>query len=312
MNEPFADFAAATRGVLTFLQAQVPLGLWMVTRTDGQRWIVLQADDRGYGIKPGDVLPYAESLCAQRLACAAPDIAPDVDQVDAYRNAPARQRAPIRAYISLPLVLENGTAFGTLCALDPAPQQPELLRHGELLTLLARQLATILHFDLAREDAWREATLARAAAETDALTGCLNRRGWEQHCAREEQRCRDLGSALSVLVVDLDDLKHVNDTRGHAAGDTLIRRAAEVMAESVGTGRVLARTGGDEFALLLPNHTLAQATRVRDSLRAALAGNGIEASMGLAERKPYRDLSAAWQQADQGMYADKIARKGGG
>lgn len=78
MNEPYADFAEATRGVLAFLQEQVPLGLWMVTRTDGQRWIVLQSADRGYGIKPGDVLPYAESLCAQRLACTAPDIAPDV------------------------------------------------------------------------------------------------------------------------------------------------------------------------------------------------------------------------------------------
>jgi diguanylate cyclase (GGDEF)-like protein len=310
MNEPYADFAAASRGVLEFLRTHVPLGLWMVTRTDGQRWIVLQAADQRYGIKPGDVLPYAESLCAQRLACSAPDIAPDVDQVEAYRDAPARRRAPIRAYISLPLVLENGTAFGTLCALDPAPQQPELTRHHELLALLARQLATVLHFDLAREDAWREATLARAAAETDALTGCLNRRGWEQHCAREEQRCRDLGSALAVLVIDLDDLKRINDTQGHAAGDALIRRAAELMGANAGPGRVFARTGGDEFALLLPNHTLAEATRVHDSLRAALEGSGIEASIGLAERKPYRDLQDAWQRADQGMYADKTARKG--
>lgn len=309
MNEPYADFAEATRGVLAFLQEQVPLGLWMVTRTDGQRWIVLQSADRGYGIKPGDVLPYAESLCAQRLACTAPDIAPDVDQVAAYRDAPARRRAPIRAYISLPLVLENGEAFGTLCALDPSPQQPELERHQELLTLLARQLATILRFDLAREDAWREATLARAAAETDPLTGCLNRRGWEQHCEREEQRCRDLGSALCVLVIDLDGLKHLNDTHGHAAGDLCIRRAATVMGETLGAGCVLARIGGDEFAILQPNHTLDEALAMRDRLHAALHAAGIAASIGVAERKPYRGMEDAWRRADQAMYADKAARK---
>lgn len=309
MNEPYADFAEATRGVLAFLQEQVPLGLWMVTRTDGQRWIVLQSADRGYGIKPGDVLPYAESLCAQRLACTAPDIAPDVDQVAAYRDAPARRRAPVRAYISLPLVLENGEAFGTLCALDPSPQQPELARHQALLTLLARQLATILRFDLAREDAWREATLARAAAETDPLTGCLNRRGWEQHCGREEQRCRDLGSALCVLVIDLDGLKHLNDTHGHAAGDLCIRRAATVMGETLGAGCVLARTGGDEFAILQPNHTADEALAMRDRLRAALHAAGIAASIGVAERKPYRGIEDAWQRADQAMYSDKAARK---
>jgi diguanylate cyclase (GGDEF)-like protein len=309
MNEPYVDFAAASRGVLAFLQTQVPLGLWMVTRTDGQRWIVLQADDRGYGIKPGDVLPYAESLCAQRLAGETPDIAPDVDQVAAYRDAPARKRAPIRAYISLPLVLDTGQAFGTLCALDPAPQQPELQRHQALLTLLARQLATILHFDLAREDAWREATLARAVAETDLLTGCLNRRGWEQHCEREEQRCRDLGAALCVLVVDLDGLKHINDTHGHAAGDLHIQRASTVMGETFGAGCILARTGGDEFAILLPNHTTDEALVMRDRLRAALHDAIIAASIGVAERKPYRGMADAWRRADQAMYADKAARK---
>jgi diguanylate cyclase (GGDEF)-like protein len=281
----------------------------MVTRTDGQRWIVLQAADQRYGIKPGDVLPYAESLCAQRLACSAPDIAPDVDHVEAYRDAPARRRAPIRAYISLPLVLEDGTAFGTLCALDPAPQQPGLTRHQELLTLLARQLATVLHFDLAREDAWREATLARTVAETDSLTGGLNRHGWVRHCAREEQRCRDLGSPLSLLAIDLDGLKHLNDTQGHAAGDAHIQRAARLMAACMGEGTVLARTGGDEFAVLLPNHTLAEANAVLERLRTTLHEAGIPASIGAAERKPYRDIDEALQRADQAMYADKAARK---
>lgn len=310
MNEPYADFAAASRGVLEFLEQHVPLGVWMVTRTDGVRWIVLKAIDHGYGIKSGDVLPYAESLCAQRLAGEAPDIAPDVEAVPAYRDAIARRRAPIGAYISIPLILDNGETFGTLCALDPAPQQPQLLSHHPLLTLLARQLATILSFDLAREDAWREAAMARADADTDALTGCLNRRGWNLHAAREERRAADLGSPLTALVIDLDGVKRINDTHGHAFGDDCIRRAAALIAKTLGDRAVFARTGGDEFAALLPNHTLLGASPLISRLRSALEVAGIAASIGAAERKPYRGIDEAWRTADQRMYLDKASRRG--
>jgi diguanylate cyclase (GGDEF)-like protein len=312
MNEPYPDFAAASQAVIDFLKAEVPMGLWMVTRTDGHRWIALQVADRGYGARPGDVLPYAESLCAQRLACQAPDIAPDVDQVDAYRDAPARRRAPIGAYISFPLLLEDGAVFGTLCALDPAPRPADMLRHRSLLALLARQLATILHVELAREGAWREAALARAAAETDPLTGCLNRRGWEQHCEREEARCRDLGSALSVLVIDLDDFKTINDRGGHAAGDRLLRATADRIRDVIGPAGILARTGGDEFAILLPNLAAAGAEQLAGRLRAMLEAGAIAASLGVAERKPYRGLDEAWQRADRRMYDDKERRRRGG
>ena len=207
MSEPFADFASASRAVLEYLQVHVPLALWMVTRTDGSHWVVLNAADRGYGVKVGDMLPYAQSLCAQRIECNAPSIAPDVDAIAAYRDAPARQRGPIGAYISYPLQREDGGLFGTLCAVHPKPQGADLLRQDTLLALFARQLATILHYDLAREDAWRQALRSEAMANTDALTGVLNRRGWDWVCEREEQRSRDLGAPLAVIVLDLDDLK---------------------------------------------------------------------------------------------------------
>src|SRR5258708_4229789 len=92
MSEPFTDFAAASHAVLEYLQANVPLALWMVTRTDGAHWVVLNAADRGYGVKVGDMLPYAESLCAQRIECNAPSIAPDVDAVPVSRCTCAAAR----------------------------------------------------------------------------------------------------------------------------------------------------------------------------------------------------------------------------
>lgn len=310
MSEPYADFAAASRAVLEFLRAHVPLALWMVTRTDGRHWVVLQADDRGYGVRVGDMLPYAESLCAQRVAGLAPAIAPDVDAVPAYRDAPARARGPVGAYVSFPLQREDGSLFGTLCAVHPQAQGEALLRHEPLLDLLARQLATILHFDLAREEAWRRALRSEAEACTDALTGVLNRRGWDHLCEREEQRSRDLGTALTLLVFDLDDLKRVNDEAGHVAGDALLQRTAQVLRAALPPLASLARTGGDEFAVLLPGLTEAPSREVAESMRRALASAEVRASCGLAERKPYRGLHEAWQRADAAMYADKQVRRG--
>jgi len=309
MSEPFADFASASRAVLEYLQAHVPLALWMVTRTDGTHWVVLNAADRGYGVKVGDMLPYAESLCAQRVECNAPSIAPDVDAVPAYRDAPARKRGPIGAYISYPLQREDGGLFGTLCAVHPQAQGANLLDHETLFALFARQLATILHYDLAREDAWRLALRSEAMANTDALTGVLNRRGWDWICEREEQRSRDLGAPLAVMVFDLDDLKRVNDSSGHAAGDALLRMTAAALRATLGENAALARTGGDEFALLLPGADLREAEAAMQRLRAALERAGARASCGVAARKPYRGLAEAWQCADAAMYADKQSRR---
>lgn len=309
MNEPFVDFAAASRAVLEYLQAHVPLSLWMVTRTDARNWIVLSAADRGYGVKVGDMLPYAESLCAQRVACEAPAIAPDVDAVPAYRNAPARRRGPIGAYVSFPLQREDGGLFGTLCGVHPHAQGHDLLQQESLLGLLARQLATILHYDLAREDAWRRALRSEAMANTDSLTGVMNRRGWETICESEERRSRDLGTALAVAVFDLDELKQVNDSAGHAAGDALLRKAATVMRAATGEDAQLARVGGDEFALLLPGIDTDDVDALVRRVQQALAIDGVRASCGVAIRKPYRGLTEAWQRADAAMYSDKQARR---
>jgi len=309
MSEPFVDFAAASRAVLEYLQEHVPLALWMVTRTDGVHWVVLNAADRGYGVKVGDMLPYAQSLCAQRVECNAPSIAPDVDAIPAYRDAPARKRGPIGAYISYPLQREGGGLFGTLCAVHPQPRGAELLQQETLLALFARQLATILHYDLAREDAWRHALRSEAMANTDAFTGALNRRGWDWVCEREEQRSRDLGAPLAVLVFDLDDLKRVNDAAGHAAGDALLRESAAVLRATLREDAAFARTGGDDFAVLLPGTAAIEADAIGQRLRSALEHAGIRASYGLAVRKSYRGLHEAWQRADAAMYADKQARR---
>lgn len=307
---PYPDFATASRDVVAFLNARIPLAVWSVNRAEGASMIVLHPTDaNGYRLKPGDSMVYAETLCSRMVAGSAPRVAPVVDAADGYRDAPIRQLVPINTYVSFPLQRADGALFGTLCGFDPQSQDPALLEQQPMIELLSRQLSTILQFDLERETAWRLAVQHEASAMTDALTGIGNRRAFDLYCEREEARCRDIGQRLSVIVFDLDALKPLNDRHGHAAGDALIRRAAETLREHLRPDAHLARTGGDEFIVLLPGCRLDETTAIGERLRDALAQAGVASSLGCAERKPHRGLADALARADAAMYADKAARK---
>jgi diguanylate cyclase (GGDEF)-like protein len=99
-------------------------------------------------------------------------------------------------------------------------------------------------------------------ARTDPLTGLANRRGWDEQLARELARARRSGEALSVVLLDLDDFKAFNDAHGHQAGDRLLLEAAAAWNGQLRDVDTLCRWGGDEFAVLLPACTRAQADEV--------------------------------------------------
>jgi diguanylate cyclase (GGDEF)-like protein len=107
---------------------------------------------------------------------------------------------------------------------------------------------------------------------TDPLTGCLNRRGFDQALAREVARALRSGSQLALLALDLDHFKMINDTYGHLAGDEVLRAAGTLLNRAARGGDVVARTGGEEFAVLLPDTDAAGAfqfaTRLCDVVRA--------------------------------------------
>jgi len=107
---------------------------------------------------------------------------------------------------------------------------------------------------------------------TDPLTGCLNRRGFDQALARELARAHRAGSEVSLLALDLDHFKNVNDTYGHLAGDSVLYEAGALLLHSARAGDVVARTGGEEFAVLLPDTgasgAFQLASRICDTFRA--------------------------------------------
>jgi diguanylate cyclase (GGDEF)-like protein len=168
---------------------------------------------------------------------------------------------------------------------------------GALLQQLHRTQALLAELEQARVD-----------ADTDPLTGLLNRRGWNRQLFREEARCQRYGQSCTLLVIDLDDLKQTNDQQGHCAGDRLIRQVGRLLADTVRQPDVVARVGGDEFAVLLVNTDALHARGFEKRLAAALSDAGIRASTGKASWQPGEALQDTLCRADKAMYANKPVR----
>jgi diguanylate cyclase (GGDEF)-like protein len=142
-------------------------------------------------------------------------------------------------------------------------------------------------------------------ARLDPLTKLPNRRAWEEAVEKHE------GCCAGIVVVDVDKLKVVNDERGHHVGDEYLQVVSQTMAASLREGDFLARVGGDEFAILLPDAdetvSRAVARRVNGALAAnpGFAGYPLAASLGYAATPPEPTIEDAWRKADADMYQGK-------
>lgn len=157
-----------------------------------------------------------------------------------------------------------------------------------------------------REDARSQLALAHDRLKQlslyDPLTGALNRRAYEEGAGLES-----LGRFGTALMLDMDNLKLVNDTRGHAAGDELLRCLAETLRRCVRPFDRIYRWGGDEFLLLFPAAPPEEvAPRVREAIRAVPE---LEASLGASRFSGLEDLPAAIERADRAMYEEKAGSR---
>ena len=157
---------------------------------------------------------------------------------------------------------------------------------------------------------------------TDPLTGCVNRRGFDQALAREVARAKRAGSELALLALDIDHFKSVNDTFGHLTGDLVLREFGALLLRAGRTGDVVARTGGEEFSMVLPDTSAAGsfhvATRLCEAVRAHGFHNGdkvvrLTVSIGVVTQGTLvvaaRDTAESLKShADEALYQ---AKRGG-
>jgi diguanylate cyclase (GGDEF)-like protein len=228
-----------------------------------------------------------------------------VFQVLELGQGPARGAA--HTVVWLPL-RANASELGALVGIDreDARVDPGLL---DTAAVLAAHVAASLDaaFALHRE---------RLSAATDPLTGILNRRGFEERLERALVAAQDRRVPVSLLVIDCDDFKEINDRAGHEFGDALLREIADVLVRALPDGAVAARLGGDEFVVMLPDAGVDAAEALGGQLRTVLADGLTDAGFPLrisagSSTYPFDGAKPAslLRAADQALYAAKNAGK---
>jgi diguanylate cyclase len=303
---PSTAFRDAVASMLDGLPARTGLGTWLLVRlTDDGGSVVLAVRDRSYGLQADQELSDADLPVRALVDGRGPRVARVAAEVKAYASTSLGGGVPVGALAGVPVLAPDGSVFGCLCGVDPEPGRPELAAELPTIELLGRMLAVLLVQELDRQELQRRFELAELDALTDPLTGVGNRRAWDRLLEAEEARCRRYGSVASLVAIDLDELKRVNDAQGHAAGDRLLRRTAQVIDSCRRAADVVARLGGDEFGVLAVECDEPAAKVLADRLRGALEAAGIRASVGHATRRPSGTLAEAWSAADAEMYAEK-------
>lgn len=167
-------------------------------------------------------------------------------------------------------------------------------------------------------DSYGELRKIEHHAKTDALTGLSNRRSMDESFARELRRCRKDQQPTSLIMIDVDNFKSFNDRFGHMAGDRALSAVATILKAQFRPRDLLARFGGDEFAILLPGIAQSGAMAIADRVRETVCGDTgdgsdsliqipIRLSMGVAEAAPDDDLQALIRRADAALYRAKHA-----
>jgi diguanylate cyclase (GGDEF)-like protein len=227
-----------------------------------------------------------------------------VSTLDPDRDATLAAALPeARNVVIVPLSAE-GQAIGALVLEHPMRVGTRIERR--IVGMLERFAA---HGALALRNAWLLEQVQHLAA-TDSLTGLPNRETFQRSLSQEVARAARTGGEMSVLLLDLDHFKRINDTLGHQAGDTVLRSVAGVLDESCRPFDTPARYGGEEFAVVLPNTGEAEGRAAAERMREAIAAGAIDpavtVSIGLASFPvDGRDGDALVRAADEALYASK-------
>jgi diguanylate cyclase (GGDEF)-like protein len=255
-----------------------------------------QHDQEGLASFSGTRYPLAtHPMLARAVATGCMESGQMAETAMSATTAVAVQAAGLRAWAVAPLHV-GGSVYGLLTVSVRDRQgleEVQLQRLGGIVSLAEMAISNALSY--ARQ---------RDAASTDPLTGLRNRRYFEEQLDALPR------AAFAVLAVDVDCLKMVNDEYGHEAGDDILRAVARTLSGLVRAGDVLARVGGDEFALLLHNTDESEAECVAERMQQAMQATSVRRgtpriSVGCAAGTLGRDVQAVRRRADEALYRAK-------
>jgi diguanylate cyclase (GGDEF)-like protein len=229
----------------------------------------------------------------------------DDTATDARVDREACRRVGAASMICVPL-FHDGLVVGVLKVVST---RARAFRDDDVATLgmLATIIAASMHHAAALEAARHDST-------HDALTGLLNRRAFDERLPQELERRRRYPQPLSLVLLDLDGFKGINDDLGHAAGDDCLRCVGRILTHAIRSCDGAFRLGGDEFAVLMPSTgvdsaQLAADRFARDVVEAALCAGRLGVSVGVAEALEGESADALLARADASLYEAKRCRR---
>ncbi|MBW4656797.1 MAG: sensor domain-containing diguanylate cyclase [Kaiparowitsia implicata GSE-PSE-MK54-09C] len=241
-----------------------------------------------------------DTFCKHTLMAGVPVFVPDATQDARFASNPHVVGGPqIRFYAGSPLKTADGLVVGTICAIDGTAREFGA-RDAAILELLA---ATVMH-----------TVELRKQAATDVLTGAMSLRAFKEEAAKHLSLAARHKAPVSCIAFDLDHFKLISDTYGHAAGDKVLTGVVRSCQSGLRQSDLLARIGGEEFAILLPHTQASMAIEVAEKLRTLIGALRFPgslppikatASFGIAEAQPGDDLEALLHKADQALYDAK-------
>ncbi|MEM8665714.1 MAG: sensor domain-containing diguanylate cyclase [Pseudomonadota bacterium] len=245
-------------------------------------------------------LPRERSFCAHVILQREVFVIEDVRADPHFAQCPLAINPPrVASYAGAPLILPDGYQVGALSVMDV---RPRVLTTGQRTILTQLAGCVVREFELRRE------------AAQDDLTGLMRRSSFFKAVQEIMRQALTQNLPVALVLLDLDRFKLINDTHGHAAGDGVLTKVAQICDAVLGDDAILGRVGGEEFALCLPGFDQDGAFRAMERLRLAIAGHPFDdvggepvtASAGLAmldHAKP--DLATWYKTADTGLYAAK-------